>query len=136
MGHYQSELSVVNDNAKAWVEALRSGDYLQVRGKLVKPGEDGEPDRFCCLGVACELAVKAEVTERQDFYYGDSHSGTLPFEVMNWLGLRSDVGTFNQDVEFSPGWRIRRLSDLNDTAEWNFQQIADFIETEPEGLFQ
>lgn len=38
--------------AEKWVEALRSGEYKQVRGSLK---EDG---RYCCLGVICEINGK------------------------------------------------------------------------------
>ena len=37
-----------------WIDALRSGDYEQTRETLC---EDG---RYCCLGVACEVAIQNE----------------------------------------------------------------------------
>src|SRR4051812_34484552 len=37
-----------------WVKALRSGEYKQTKGALHTA--DGA---FCCLGVACDLALKA-----------------------------------------------------------------------------
>jgi hypothetical protein len=40
-----------------WAEALESGEYKQVNGKL----SDGEG--FCCLGVLCEIAVAEGVIE-------------------------------------------------------------------------
>ena len=40
---------MLNDNAKKWVAALRSGKYEQAKGWL------REGDKFCCLGVACDL---------------------------------------------------------------------------------
>jgi len=38
-----------------WVAALRSGEYVKGRNHLQKDG------KFCCLGVLCELAVKAGI---------------------------------------------------------------------------
>jgi len=38
---------------KAWVKALRSGEYMQTSGGLISPGD--KHDRFCCLGVAFDL---------------------------------------------------------------------------------
>ena len=48
----------MNANAKKWVRALRSGKYKQGR-EWLRAG-----DTFCCLGVACELAIKAKVISR------------------------------------------------------------------------
>lgn len=36
-----------------WLAALESGDYVQGIGQL-----RDDTDQFCCLGVACDLAVK------------------------------------------------------------------------------
>ena len=44
----------MNDNATAWVDALRSGGYAQGIGSLKFDG------KFCCLGVACDLFMKSE----------------------------------------------------------------------------
>ena len=40
------------ENIQKWVDGLLSGEYEQGRGKLNKDG------KFCCLGVACEVAIK------------------------------------------------------------------------------
>src|SRR3954466_4218538 len=66
-----------------WVAALRSGEYKQGRSYLHSQNPDGE-DRFCCLGVLCELAVQeGRVAVNQEgqaaggvtaFYYGNSIS--------------------------------------------------------------
>lgn len=129
----------MNDNAKAWVKALRSGDYKQGRGKL----RDGS--LFCCLGVACDLAIKAGlVSERgHPFYWGCAavgddyvsdgdpdfnRSGNLPFRVMEWLGLRTQSGHMLNG---------KFLVDINDDimSPSDFNKIADIIESEPAGLF-
>lgn len=74
-----------------WVAALRSGEYVQGRGKLHT--RDAGGDKFCCLGVLCELAVKAGEIEspwvsNTIFRYGvDGEESYLPTEVMNWAGL-------------------------------------------------
>ena len=38
-----------------WMTALRSGKYKQTTGTLA------DQDGHCCLGVACDLAVKAGI---------------------------------------------------------------------------
>lgn len=47
----------MNDNVKAWVAALRSGTYTQGQFKLRRLD-----NTYCCLGVACDLAVQAGVS--------------------------------------------------------------------------
>ena len=113
----------MNKNAKKWVAALRSGKFKKATGQLRK-GED----RFCCLGVACEVAKKAGVISGYD-----PTAGGLPDEVQQWLGLRDTMGAFEMGA-------FRKNSDYEDLTEINdknhrFLTIADFIESEPAGLF-
>lgn len=43
----------MHEKAKSlWIEALESGEYLQVGGTLKREG------RHCCLGVLCEVVAK------------------------------------------------------------------------------
>jgi len=120
----------MNEHAKAWVAALRSGKYEQAKGRLRSPG-----NHFCCLGVACELAVAAGVIpaaewspDREEWTYGGK-SGTLPPVVRNWLGLRREDGGYK-----SGPTSYGSLSGLND-AGGSFKRIAYIIESEPQGLF-
>jgi hypothetical protein len=44
----------------AWIQALRSGDYVQAQSRLrvyQSGGEGEEKFDFCCLGVAAEVAI-------------------------------------------------------------------------------
>jgi hypothetical protein len=142
---------MLNENAKKWVAALRSGRFKQARGGLCIDG------KYCCLGVA--YRVYAEENEHVPFtedigYIDDPFTGTkgvcstfsgdsetscilLP-SVRDWLGLRTTVGKF-----YNPGlpWFKSRnnnwsLVQENDTAKASFRQIASLIESEPEGLFK
>lgn len=113
-----------------WVAALRSGDYPQSRGHLK------DDVGFCCLGVACEVAIAngEELDVEQHgthLSYYDGAAYVLPDKVRRWLGLRDDEGTFRPPVED----RYNALTELND-AGWSFNMIADFIESDPEGLFE
>jgi hypothetical protein len=106
---------------QAWVAALRSGDYVQGRTAL------RYSDSYCCLGVLCDLAVKADVadwraTGQPNSFSCGQQSGTLPFSVQDWAGLVSP-----DPVLIYKGTR-RSLSGLNDTERLNFSQIADLIE--------
>lgn len=114
----------MNQNAKLWVEALRSGKYRQVKGRLKTV------DGYCCLGVACEVAIKAGVPVSVGtfglFPAFDGETARLPRAVRDWLGLRDDYGTHGDDVT--------SLTHENDHGK-TFLEIADIIESEPEGLF-
>ena len=111
----------MNDNAKTWVEALRSGKYKQGTGQLRYEEE------FCCLGVACDLydASRWETDKDGELTFMDEMS-VLPIKVMDWLGLEYDDGAFNGDDN--------SLVTMNDRGK-TFNDIADIIESEPQGLF-
>ena len=109
----------MNKNAKAWVKALRSGKYKQGEGVL------RVEDKYCCLGVACELAGVADIINNGEYFYGGGPY-VLPQSVQEWLGLDSMEGSYEKGN--------RALSSDNDVGK-TFEVIADIIESEPEGLF-
>lgn len=119
----------MNENAKKWVETLKSGDYKQATGYLQTP------DGFCCLGVACDLYAEetgdGAWSEAGDYYQFVVDEGrqlqiaTLPTAVREWLGLRTEAGDIDNE---------NALTALND-AGVSFDQIAEQISREPEGLF-
>jgi hypothetical protein len=121
---------MLNENAKKWVAALRSGRYPQGRHSL------NQNDRaFCCLGVGCEVAIESGVDVKkthsgfgQAVKYNNSMS-VLPLIVLQWLGLASASGHFTDS-------RFSSLVALNDNGQHTFNDIADIIESEPEGLFR
>lgn len=116
------------DVAKKWVKALRSGKYKQGRGALC------EDEKYCCLGVLCEVAIKDGVKlKKEDSEYSKgyiSYSGygsTLPPKVLKYADMKKDapVGIIEDhlatDLE-------DELIYLNDTQKYSFKKIADFIE--------
>jgi hypothetical protein len=117
--------SKLNKNAQKWVRALRSGKYKQGPEYLCADG------KFCCLGVVCELAIKADVqvkkseTEEDGVRY-NKQACVLPTKVMKWVGLKDDEGRFAEGYEM--------LTALNDSGK-SFKQIARIIESKPKGLF-
>jgi hypothetical protein len=114
-----------------WVSALRSGDYAQGRNAL-RSGDD----KFCCLGVLCDLAEKAgaipvggRFDDLGDWTYGppgDQNRAWLPMKVMDWAGLDSE----------NPVIDGRGLASYNDGGytlhtifkACSFSEIADLIE--------
>lgn len=115
---------MLNENAKKWVAALRSGKYEQGRTLLCANG------KYCCLGVACEVAIANGVELKREEKSGvvsfeDNFSALLPTRVMEWLKLSQQLGE---------NFISESLATKNDKG-MPFDQIADFIETEPKGLF-
>lgn len=115
-----------------WVAALESGQYQQ--GKRVLRTSD---DTYCCLGVLCDLAVKADLAKWENIsgdwvimpknetfvtaYGADTATGLLPRFVREWAKLDTD----NPSVRTSSSERT--LTQLNDTYDYSFAQIADAI---------
>jgi len=113
-------------NIKKWHDGLVSGYYQQGSGTLVKDS------LYCCLGVACHLAIKdgAPLLEVDD---EDGHgfervaanymeTDTLPPEVKEWLGIQQGDPELATE---SDGYVT--ASSLNDEAVYNFAQIAECI---------
>ena len=132
----------LNANAQKWVDALRSGKYVQTRGAL--RNDEGNEPKFCCLGVACDLYAKETnvdgwqkietgVNTLYTFVSDESSSeDALPKPVAYWLGLTSVDGEFNPEIA---GLRVNTLIALNDNFRFDFKKIADVIESQPKGLF-
>lgn len=111
--------------AKIWVEALRSGEYEQGRNNL------NCENKFCCLGVLCELAIKNGLKIKKQIGHYDQvviyncKSTYPPAEVIEWAGMWSRYGVFNGETN--------SLANLNDNGK-SFAYIADIIETNVEKL--
>jgi len=134
---------------KLWVEALRSNSYLQGRDRL--RALTAESDRFCCLGVLCDLYRKSK--DNTDNLQWESNSnpegamsfdrvtGSLPPIVAIWAGSNS----INMSV-YKPALRdeykkkfgktcginlndfgFTSLAELNDFG-FTFKEIAEIIE--------
>lgn len=115
---------------KRWIAALRSRKYKQGEGLLRQKGDTKKQvDRFCCLGVLCELAVKAKVIppavidfEMEKYFYAGA-SQELPGEVMKWAKIGTSCGSFTRASDRSD----TDLAELNDKG-MPFNKIANYIE--------
>jgi len=115
--------------AKKWVEALRSNEFNQGRGRLCQEADDG--DYFCCLGILAELycqEVGSSVWEKyapRGMFVAEGelaiHGNVLklPPGVMDWAGMKTHDGDYKKD---------RSLSMDNDAGK-SFKQIANTINT-------
>ena len=112
----------MNDFAKRWVEALRSGEYRQGYIYL------NQNNKFCALGVACDLMRdKLHIIN-----YGcgitqyDGHKTVTPVKVRQALGLITDLGYLNGNKD--------TISNKSDSGV-PFTEIADLIEQHQGELF-
>lgn len=127
-------MSQLTEHQQRWVDALRSGEYEQCEGALRRG------DKYCCLGVACDL-FKEELEEewrelarlpshhsknpRETRYSFRNYEGVLAPAVIKLLGLVSGEG-------HAKGWPnsypYPSLTSLNDRGV-PFSAIADQIES-------
>lgn len=121
-----------------WVEALRSGEYHQGTGRLHHIS--GGQSLYCCLGVLCELAIKAGIdvptnSRREcdcdnckenppvDFIVRyDGGDDFLPEIVRQWARLDAP----NPAIPGRPAYKDT-LSWMNDNGH-DFTSIANIIE--------
>lgn len=107
-------------NVAKWTAALRSGEYKQGKGLLKDP-----EGRYCCLGVACEVAIKNGLDLKIEVIPDESGATTydgsyltLPKAVADWLGY----------VRSEPKLGGKVLTAMNDHEDKTFEEIADHID--------
>lgn len=108
------------ENIQKWVDALRNGQYRQSSHFL-------RTDKgYCCLGVACDLAAKdgvhLHISETNMIWSYEGRTGSLPENVQSWLDI--DEG----DPDLDKGGETFTCSELNDTEQASFPEIASWIE--------
>lgn len=114
--------------AEKLVTALRSGDYIQGTDALRTAD-----DKFCCLGVLCEIAMKEGVIPEwtdetvlgKIIYSAAGQTGILPLPVKEWAGMKSNNGSYKTGADSDEADAC--LSYDNDNGS-TFSEIADFIE--------
>lgn len=109
--------------ASKWVKALKSGEYAQGKGKLVKQGK--KYDRFCCLGVLTDLYMQevgdleVDGEDSEELYYGFCYDEALHPSVQKWAGMKSFSG------DYGCAYSLAQRNDEGD----KFEELADIIET-------
>ena len=107
------------------VDTLRTTNKRQGRGYLRQRGN--KTVKFCCLGIACEVAIAEGVEiSRNTRYSVSTYSGgaySLPSEVRNFFGFEhSDPRLLDENGNEDTA------SGLNDDEKYNFKRIADAFE--------
>ena len=99
-------------HAMKWINALRSGEYKQGPSLL----HNTDANTYCCLGVLDKIFPELDLS-------GSSHGLLNNYDL---IGLRTGWGTITAGIDFAQ---------LNDTLEFNFNEIADIVQIEyVEGL--
>jgi len=99
-----------------WIEALRSGKYEQGRGFLRRK------DKYCCLGVLCDLIDPEGWTHQAPADPGDEIERCW-YDVSVALPLHT-----SRNIQLSEE-RQALLVCKNDDKEYSFDEIATYIES-------
>jgi hypothetical protein len=106
---------------KKWIDALRSGEYKQTRGRL------RFDDCYCALGVLADIVVKEQKLDENGLPYywwidNTFHckNGIIGYDVSLPYPFRKDTG-----LEYA-----ELIIHANDINSESFGQIADIIEKE------
>ena len=118
---------------EAWVDALRSGDYFQIRGQL-----GDEANGRCCLGVLADVVdipsecLSEENTEGDELlktkslvyqarlYVDKSNDRSELYHDFPSVGMLAEMGSLGMS-------EAQALAQMNDDGH-GFAEIADFIE--------
>lgn len=142
----------MNQNQKALVDALRSGEYEQGEG-LLRP----RSNQFCCLGVGCDISKLGKWEKRHDTEYEyvinnfpsaiqfpQAVADYFGFEPSEALKQHRDWNDYKQEHEYIYNYnytdpliivlsrvidddKLIRCSRANDDG-YTFEEIADAIE--------
>jgi hypothetical protein len=93
-----------------WIEALRSGRYMQCKFCLRSPS-----NAYCCLGVMCDVSGEGKWNPDNSYRVGDEYTAYVPPPVWSAEKGLSEAS-------------VRILCDLNDEKQASFAEIADYIE--------
>lgn len=117
-------MAVNKERVRLLVDALRSGEFEQGRGRLRT-----DDDKYCCLGVASEVArrngvggewVQVEYTY-DSVWTLDGADTALGRKVREWYGFRVS----NPSLRFADG--MSTMIGANDGECRSFVEIADAV---------
>ena len=118
------KLPTQEEARREWIDALRSGKYPQGKNFL------HVQNRWCCLGVACDLfaarlGIKRRMVGPTEIFDEGAFEEIelLPRPIVRLLGLVDNQGSHHRD-----GVDSHTLISLNDDG-LSFPEIADALET-------
>jgi len=111
-----------------WVAGLRSGEFAQGRGHLAEK-YDGSL-AFCCLGVKCELDVRAgrhNIVRKGDA----ANTGTWSYGIEGTMmsdTMPTDPILKVWGLPYGQAQDLAHANDVMDDEHMTFAQVADWIE--------
>lgn len=132
-------IELVLPTKEEWIDALRSGQYEQTKGKLKRSRDQdttfGERAGFCCLGVYCDLVEKknpgiVKWDEDDDFVYPATEEDEEWHDNQdNLVELTGELSPVFLDALGLNRGQQSTLIELNDDYDYDFQTIADVVES-------
>lgn len=130
-------MTVNKERIRKLVGALRSDEYQQGSGRLATIY--GDETRYCCLGVACLVAMNdgVEVVEEQNplgptvqYISFDDEAGFMPAKVFQYFGFDGPDPLLKviDRVSTPDGSDHARATYINDNIGYDFHKIADCFE--------
>lgn len=118
---------MLTEPQQKFIDALRSDEFEQGKGMLRTPD-----NKFCCLGVACEIyhreTGEGEWTrpDNGDWSF-DFEESVMPYDVYKWLGLDSSNPNLGETRQFSAAdYNDGNAEDADENGvQLNFDEIAD-----------
>ena len=113
-----------------WLEALRSGKYTQSKQYLKR--KDGS---MCCLGVLCDIQGVGWV-DVGDYYVTSDSSYAWPTisDVGSEVYTAISDGVYDPECQKNDSVLYTVLGHMNDMYGKSFEEIADYIEANTEGV--
>lgn len=120
-------------NQEKWLQALESGKFKKGKGRL-----NFNNEKFCCLGVACELFKNKlnlkKGREKNTYNYNyDGEVSLLPNAVVNYLSLHSHLGdAFDKTI----GYSLAEHNDITWKRDKTFKDLVKHIRENAEDYFK
>ncbi len=96
-----------------WIEALRSNKYKQ--GKYYLKNTDQEEDRYCCIGVLCDILFKNNLIDIDENLFHKPYPSKKIYEFLKI-----------EDVEEITKFQ-EKFSQMNDYGNRTFEEISNYI---------
>jgi len=112
-------MKIPKQKIELWIEVLRSGLYEQGKGKL----QNG--NKFCCLGVACDIFIPHNKLSK----IGSDMFGTIPGSqpaCPEWLSNINTIYVGKASIDNSSF--AMSLIGMNDAGNASFDEIADMLQ--------
>jgi hypothetical protein len=107
----------IKEQIGTWIEALRSGKYIQAKGSL-----QHESGGFCCLGVGCKIFILPEQLKEWGNGRILGYMANTQDHAPEWLKK------IDTDFRERTGKCLVELNDGHAIHQFSFDEIADLLQ--------